>query len=110
MPLGGRTGQCSVYAEELSAILIYGGFDLRGVNGALLEYKFSRGEWKVYDRENKIFVKVDQMREDTPEGNHVKLLSYACSCVAFYAKTISYRTEIHLHSTSAPRLLFPAAL
>ena len=75
LPLGGRTGQCSVFAEELGAVLIYGGFDLRTVSGQLLEYKFSSGGWRVHGKENKIFVDVDQMREDSSSGNQVKMVN-----------------------------------
>lgn len=78
LPHGGRTGQCSVFAEELGAILTYGGFNLTAVSGELLEYKFSIGEWKVHDKENKIFVKLDQMRGDDPKGNLVKIGYFSC--------------------------------
>ena len=74
MPLGGRTGHCSAFADELGAILIYGGFDLRAVSGELLEYKFSSGAWRVYDEESKSFIDVNQMGGDISGGNKVNII------------------------------------
>ena len=74
MPLGGRTGYCSAFAEELGAILIYGGFDLKAVSGELLDYKLSSGAWRVYHKESKSFVDVNQMGEDISEGNEVNVV------------------------------------
>ena len=75
MPLEGRTGHCSAFAEELGAILIYGGFDLKAVSGELLEYKFSSGSWRVHDRESKTFIDVNKKGEDISGGNQVNIVS-----------------------------------